>query len=125
MDPFFGDPNVERLPPEKVRLLYLQASPSDDGIRVRVALEVTPFLQRPYIELVLADASGQELASASIIEPMAWKLELTLHIRRSSKNDAAQKTSISDPCTLTAVLSYPDLGEIDRRQVTMNCQPTT
>ncbi len=125
MEPFFGDPNVERLPPADVRLADLQASPSDDGNKVRVTLEITPFLQRPYLELVLADASGQELASASIIEPMAWKLELTLHIRKPATDAGEQSASSSDSCTLTAILAYPDLGEIDRRQVTLNCKPTS
>ena len=104
------------MPPADVRLVNLQAQPNADGKRIRVSMEITPFQKRPYIELALVDASGREVASASVIEPMAWKLELTLHIRT-----VAEKKAESGSCMLTALLSYPELGEIDRRQIQVNC----
>jgi hypothetical protein len=116
MDAFFLDPNIERFPPESVRILDLRADPYPDGRRVRVGLELTPFLQRPEIELTLADDAGNPCGSASLIEPMGWNLELTLHIR-STQHEAR------NTFTLTAVLSYPDLGETDRRQVTFETLP--
>ena len=48
-------------------------------------------------------------AEASIIEPVGWKLEVTLHIR---KNGAT-----AGKYTLVANLSYPDLGEVDRHSL--------
>lgn len=81
MDIFFTDPNEVRLPPEEVRLQNLQAAPSPDGRRVRVSIEVDPFLKRPDLDLWLLDAQGQEVAQTSIIQSMVRKLELTLHIR--------------------------------------------
>ena len=114
MDAFFLDPNVERLPPEATRFLDLRAESYPDGRRIRIGLELTPFQKRPNIELTLADSLGQACGSASIVEPMGWKLELTLHIR-SRARDTSHVTP--DTFTLTAVLSYPDLGEIDRRQI--------
>jgi len=130
MEFFFADPNVERMPPKEVRLLNLVAEPDSDGKRVRVAMEITPFEKRPYIELTLIDASDQEVASASIIEPMVWKLELTLHIRKAAASVPNPDSEVkkegpaaqSEPCTLIASLSYPDVGEIDRRQITVACQ---
>ena len=117
MEFFLVDPNIVRLPPAETRLLDLQAKPYTDGKRLRVVLELTPFLQRPYLELSLTDATGLVAASASIVEPMAWKLELTLHIRPA------------DPAThsylLAAVLSYPELGEIDRREINIEIPATT
>lgn len=113
MDAFFLDPNVERFPPESVRLLDLRAEPYPDGRRVRVGLELTPFLQRPSLELELTDSQGHSCGSASLIEPMGWKLELTLHIR-------AQQSPPLHPLTLTAILLYADLGETDRRQITFD-----
>jgi hypothetical protein len=109
MEFFLNDPNIERLPPEATRLLDLRADPYPDGRRLRVELELTPFLKRPEIELTLTDPSGQTCASATIIEPMGWKLDLTLHIRALSVVEGAY--------TLTVVLSYPDLGEVDRRTI--------
>ena len=111
MEFFITDPNVERLPPAKTRLLDLRAEPDPDGKRLRVALALTPFQQRPYIELSLTDSTGDEVASASIVEPVGWKLELTLHIRKTG--------STAGNYILTASLSYPDLGEVDRRTLTV------
>ena len=109
MEFFLNDASVERRLPAETRLLDLRAEPDPDGKRMRVALNLTPFQQRPYIELSLTDPDGNAAASASIIEPMGWKLELTLHIRKYG--------STAGNYTLTASLSYPDLGEIDRRTI--------
>jgi hypothetical protein len=106
MDFFTIDPEVERLPPAQTRLLDLRLEPSLDGKRLRVALELTPFLQKPYLELTLTNPGGEVAATTSIIEPMAWKIEITLHIRPPALSGGTY--------TLAVVLSYPDLGEIDR-----------
>ncbi len=111
MEFFANDPNIHRLPPKETRLVALQAEPYPDGQRVRVTLELTPFQSRPYLELSVLDADGNEVAAASIVEPMGWKLELTLHIRKAEP--AARQY------TLHVHLSYPDLGEIDQREITL------
>jgi hypothetical protein len=121
MEFFFNDPNIERLLPEATRLLDLRADPYPDGRRLRVALELTPFLKRPEIELVLTDPSGDVYASATIIEPMGWKLDLTLHIRALS--GAIEGSAVEGMYELTAILTYPDLGEVDRRTVSIEIQP--
>ncbi len=128
MESFFGGPEVERLPPAETRLVELRAQPDPDGKRLRVYLELTPFLKRPNIELLLTDQQGLEVSSASIIEPMGWKLELTLHIRKATSPlpsasgqskinlDSARTTQYQ----LSASLTYPDLGEMDRRLITVD-----
>jgi hypothetical protein len=108
MEFFFPDPNIERLEPARTRLLELKAEPYPDGKRLRVALELTPFQQRPNIELTLKSNSGELAASASIVEPAGWKLEVTLHIRQSDPGGIY---------TLAASLAYADLGEVDAREV--------
>jgi hypothetical protein len=110
MEFFFTDPNVERLDPARTRLLDLKAEPYSDGKRLRVSLELTPFKQRPNIELTLTDGSGQPAAAASIVEPTGWKLEVTLHIRGAEAAGAYR---------LSAGLDYADLGEVDRREITI------
>ena len=70
---------------------------------MRVNLEVTPFQKRPYIEVSLKDSEGDEVASTSIVEPLSWKLEFTMHIRGELRN----------PYTLDARLYYPDDGPTD------------
>jgi hypothetical protein len=110
MEFFLNDPQLPRVPPEATRILNLHAEPYPDGKRLRVALDLMPFQQKPNIELTLTDSTGEEAASASVVEPMTWKLELTLHIRNVNPSRGKY--------TLTACLSYPDLGEVDRREVT-------
>jgi hypothetical protein len=107
MEFLFDDPNILRYPPADTRLLDLRAQPDQDGKRLRVILELLPFQQKPDIEISLTDSAGKEIASASIIEPISWKLELTLHSRKTAF--ATGKYS------LAAGLFYPELGEVDHR----------
>ena len=111
MDFFFVDPDVKRLPPAETRLTGLRAEPYPEGRRIRVGLDLTPFQQRPMIEITLTDSFGAPSGGTSIVEPVGWKLELTLHIRKM--------TNTTGTYTLTAVLAYPDLGEVDRREITV------
>ena len=111
MEFFINDPNINRYSPAETHLLDLRANPDLDGKRLRVALDLTPFQQRPIIELDLTDSTGNEVASASIIEPVGWKLELTLHIRKAGPTNGIYE--------LAASLSYPELGEIDRRTLSI------
>ena len=73
--------NINKLPPEETRILELSAEAYADAKRVRVNLSMTPFLTRPHLDMVLLDPEGNEVASTSIIEPMAWKQEFTIHLR--------------------------------------------
>ena len=73
--------NINKLPPEETRILELTAEPYPDAKRVRVNLSMTPFQIRPHLDMVVLDPSGNPVATTSIIEPMAWKQELTIHLR--------------------------------------------
>jgi hypothetical protein len=81
-------------------------------------LDITPFQQKPYLDLSLTDSLGKVLAATSIVEPVSWNLELNLHIRNSS-------ISHSGICKLSAILSYPELGEVDRRDLNIEIPSTT
>ncbi len=98
MDFFFPEDNLNRMVPEETNILSLKAEPYPDGYRLRVNIEVTPFQKRPHIEVTLRGADGEEVASTTIVEPMSWKLEFTMHIRGELQN----------PYTLEARLYYPD-----------------
>ncbi len=73
--------NIKKLPPEETRILKLTAEPYADAKRLRVNLEMTPFRVRPHLDMVILDPLGEVVASTSIIEPMAWKQEFTIHLR--------------------------------------------
>jgi hypothetical protein len=83
MDIFFQDPNEVRLPPEEVNLREMHVTPLADGNRVKVYLELTPFIKRPNIEVVISSASGKEVAHTSILETTLRKLEFFMHLRNS------------------------------------------
>lgn len=83
MEIFFQDPGEIPLPPDEVRIRELKTEPWPDGRRVGVYLEVDPFQVRPYFDLVVTDARGQERGTVSIIESMTRKMELTMHIQGS------------------------------------------
>ena len=98
MDFFFPEDNLNRMTPEETEITSLLAEPYPDGYRVRVNIQVTPFQKRPHIEAALTDADGEEIGSTTVVEPMSWKLEFTMHIRGELNN----------PYTITARLYYPD-----------------
>ena len=118
MEFFLTDPDIERLPPADTRLLDLRAEPYPDGKRLRVALDLTPFQKKPYLELTLTDSAGEVVVATSIVEPVAWRLELTLHILKHS-------ATAGGVYKLTVILSFPDLGEIDRRDLTVEIPSPT
>ena len=84
--PDIEEMNTNRLPPEETRILDLSVKPYSDAKRLRVNLEMTPFLIRPHLDLVILDPSGAEAAVASIIEPMSWKQEFTVHLRTEQQD---------------------------------------
>jgi hypothetical protein len=98
MDFFLPEDHLQRMTPEETRITSLTAQPYPDGYRLRVNIEMTPFQKRPHLEVVLNDANGDEVASSSIVEPISWKIEFTMHIRGELNN----------PYTLEARLFYPD-----------------
>jgi len=98
MEFFLPEDNLLRMTPAETKILSLSAAPYPDGYRLRVNIEMTPFQSRPHLEVTLKGADGHEVASASVVEPMSWKLEFTMHIRGELDN----------PYLLEARLFYPD-----------------
>jgi hypothetical protein len=108
MEFFFPEDNLHRTAPEETKILSLTAEPYEDGRRVRVNIEMSPFEKRPHLEFVLTDTENKEISSVSFVEPMAWKLEFTLHLRTEPA---------AGPLDLAARLYYPDGPEADPASV--------
>ena len=102
------DPDIIPLPPGEVRIRDFTAEPYPDGRRVRVNLDLTPFQQRPSIEVIMQDQDGEEVASVSVVEPMNWRIEFTMHVRRDPPRGKY---------SLVARLYYPDIPDNDRREI--------
>jgi hypothetical protein len=105
---FFGMDEIP-LPPEEIRFRSVKLEPCPDGRRVRLWVEITPFQQRPTMDITLEDPHGQETATASVIEPMMNRLELTLHLSRAME--------LGD-YTAYLVLGYPESEPADRAKAT-------
>jgi hypothetical protein len=78
----------------------------EDGQRVAIGFDITPFAERPSILVQVWNADGKEAASLSVIEAMQPNFNLTLHLR-----DDARK----DPYEVEAILYY--VGEDGDRLV--------
>ncbi len=80
-DIFFVDGDEAPQPRERVTITELTAEPYPDGSRVRIQIRVTPFLEKPNLEIYAQKVNGPIVAEMSVIETMTPLLEFTLHIR--------------------------------------------
>jgi hypothetical protein len=108
MDLFFVESDAAPLPPQETRLRQVRARSQPDGRRVRLELELTPFLERPNIDVVLLGEDGASIASAAVIENVMSRLALTLHVRDPHPSPK-YKAVVS--------VSYREHGETDRKEV--------
>ena len=113
MDFFFPEDNLDRMTPEETRITSLSAEPYPDGRRLHVNIEMTPFQQRPHIDVMLKDGNGNEDQTTNIVEPMSWKIEFTMHIRGE----------LTNPYTLSAKLFYPDGPSTEPQTFTFDVNP--
>lgn len=77
---FFDSKDVPQ-PRANIKIERLEAKPYPDGWRVRLMIDVTPFQERPNLEVRVLTAQGREVAELSIIETMHRVMEFTVHIR--------------------------------------------
>lgn len=113
MDFFFPEDNLDRMTPEETRITSLHAEPYPDGRRLHVNIEMTPFQKRPHLEVTLRDGEGGEIATTSVVEPLTWKIEFTMHRRGELKN----------PYSLEAILYYPDGPSAEPQTFTFDVEP--
>jgi hypothetical protein len=76
--------NDNLLPRDQVKITKITATPYPDGRRVNVAVEVTPFRERPNLEIAIqriADEASEIVASTSVIAIMNFRVDFNLHLR--------------------------------------------
>ena len=81
MDINFTDLSEVPLPPKEVRIREIDVEPYPDGKRLRLTLELTPFLKPPSSEILITDLLGNLVATANIIEAIDPNMQLTMHLR--------------------------------------------
>jgi len=76
------DPKDVPQPRHLIKIERLDISPYPDGWRVKVNIDVTPFQERPNLEIRLLRAADSRLvAELSVIETMHRAMEFTIHVR--------------------------------------------
>ena len=104
MDIFFNDPNDVPLPPDQIEIRELSAEPNQDGSRILLKFEISPFQERPNMEISVCNQAGKEAASFSIVEAIENKMEFTLHMREPDSRGSY---------TLSMQVFYTDLSTLD------------
>ena len=78
---FFDDPLQTPKPRDEVRLKKLGIYVYPDRRRVAIGFDVTPFLERPSIEVKVVNGAGEAAANLSIIELLETNFTMTMHLR--------------------------------------------
>ena len=124
MDIFFQDPNIVRVPPEEVRLLDVKITPQPKSGRVKIFIELTPFMKRPNINVSIINKAGKEVAHASILETMLPKMEFTMHLREAEQGSEYSADMwvyyqrMPEPSEIGAEIPLPDPMIVDRSKTT-------
>jgi hypothetical protein len=100
----------------EIRLKNLGVFVYDDGRRVAVGFELTPFRERPSLEVRATNARGEEAGSMSVIEALSPNFSLTLHLRDREPTDTYE---------LEAIVYYRDEENegrvvVDRKRATFD-----
>ncbi len=103
------EPEDVPVPPSDVRFRAVEVVPLPDGRRLRVRLLLTPFMERPNIDLFVQDGRGSPLASVAIVETNEPSMQLTVHLPPAVPEG---------PLTLVSIIRYETQGSVDRRETT-------
>lgn len=78
---FFDDPERRGNAREDVRLKQLGLYVYEDGRRVAIGFNLTPFAERPSIDVTATNSAGQIAGSMTVIEALSPNFNLTMHLR--------------------------------------------
>ena len=87
---FFDDPSKTPRSREEVRLnqLALYVHPDQEfGRRVAVGFDITPFLERPTIEVKATNLMGEPAGSLTVIQTNDTNFHLTMHLKDKNPTD--------------------------------------
>ena len=112
---FFDDPLEGPRAREDVRIRQIGLFRYPEERRFMFGIELTPFAERPSIEVLITNGAGEPAGSLHVIETLTTGFSLVIHLRdRATRN----------PYELTAVLYYTwpdrDRQEVERRTVTFD-----
>lgn len=112
---FFDDPENQPRSREDVRIQRIGLFVHEDRRRVTFGVELTPFLERPCIEVKINNSVGQPAGTLTVIDTVERSFSLIMHLRDDG---------ISDPYSLSTAIYYvtpeTEREHIDRQEVTFN-----
>lgn len=109
MDLHFVDPSEAPVPPDEVRIREVQVQPERDGKLLNVQIHLTPFQQRPSLEVEVFDREDRLVAETSIIEAVNPSMEFNLHLRGA--NGRGQHR-------MRVEVAYPEQEIVDTKDLT-------
>ncbi len=92
---------------EDVRILDLRWELSPEKRRIALEFELTPFIERPSIEIYISNGRGQKAGALTVIETLDHTISLVVHLRDAEP---------TDPYTLKAAVYYTSI-EQGKRQI--------
>lgn len=110
MDIFFDNPNDPPVPPEEMEIRSLEVKPYEDGRRVAIDFEITPFQERPNLEINVHNEAGRQVSTLSVVEAIEHKMSFTLHLREESPGGEY---------LLTMEVFYTDLSPLEAEEGTI------
>lgn len=94
MELTFFDPGDVPQPRDKVKIEDVRVAPYADRWRIKINVDVTPFQERPSLEIRLRGPQSLPVATLSVIETMHRKMEFTMHIRGVSSPEGAYRAEV-------------------------------
>ncbi|MCP4424982.1 MAG: hypothetical protein GY803_10850, partial [Chloroflexi bacterium] len=91
---FFDDPFEGPKLREDVKINRLGLFMHEDGRRVAVGFDVTPFLERPSLQVTFTNERGEEAGSLHVIETLQTNFSLTVHLRDKEPTDTYVVTAV-------------------------------
>ena len=91
---FFFDPDDQPRSRDDVRIKQIGLFIHEGGRRVTFGLELTPFLERPCIDVEITNAAGQQAGMLSVIEQVTPNFSLVLHLRDDERRDPYQLRAV-------------------------------
>lgn len=92
---------------EDVRITEIKTEVSPEGRRVAVDIIMTPFIERPSLQVRILNASGEKAAALSIVESLDTTVGVVMHLRDQQP---------TQEYTLQALLYFASPGSERTRQ---------
>lgn len=91
---FYDDPEKAPKSREDVRLNDLGLYVYPDGRRIAVGFNLTPFIEKPCLEVRVVNAHGEPAGWLNVIETMETNFSITIHLRDKEPTNQYEVTAV-------------------------------